>query len=146
MHAVWICSAFVVLALPTSHCLGDEKPDPPPGGIRLIKGYTHKTLQGIDTRVGRISKKGGVTINYDIGHLAGNYAVMESKRAQWFRERRVAGEIVQIAFSKKGKVYITFPRANANFDANIKTPTEMADVLLMVLTFRDKKKTKKNGG
>ena len=146
MHAVWIVSAFAVLTLPSSYCLGDEKPDPPPGGIRLLEGYVHETLQGKDTRVGRISKKGGITINYDIGKLAGNYAVSRSKRAQWFREQRVATQLVQIAFSKEGTVYITFPQAAANFYASVKTPSEMADALLMVLTFPDKKQTKKNGG
>ena len=150
MHAAWIASVFAVLALPTSYCLGDEKPDPPPGGIRLLKGYSHVTLRSISSRVGRISKKGGVTINYDIGdpavNVAGNYAKRLSKHAQWFREQRVDGEIVQVEVSKKGEVYITFPKAGANFYASIKTPTEMADVLLMVLTFPDKKKTTKNGG
>lgn len=142
MQAVWIVSAFVVLTLPSSYCLGDVKSDRPPGGIRLLGGYVHETLQGKDSRVGRISKKGGMTIKYDIGKLAGNYALSQSKSAQWFREQRVARQLVQIAFSKEGTVYITFPRAAANFFASVKTPSDMADVLLMVLTFTDEEQTK----
>jgi hypothetical protein len=43
--------------------------DPPPGNIKLLPGYQHKTLQGIDTRVGKIWKEGGLEIKYDIGSL-----------------------------------------------------------------------------
>ena len=29
---------------------GAEAADPPPGGIKLLEGYQHEKLQGIDTR------------------------------------------------------------------------------------------------
>jgi hypothetical protein len=42
-----------------------------PGGIKLLPGYKHEKLQGKDTRVGKVWKKGGLTFRYDIGRLAG---------------------------------------------------------------------------
>lgn len=146
MRTAWIAITLgTLVAFRPSFCIADEKPVPPPGEIRLLQGYVHTRLQGIDTSVGRISKKGGVTISYDIGTLAGNYAKSHSKDARWYREQTVAGAPVQIAFSKTGTVFITFPKSSANFYAQIKTPEQLADVLLMVLTFPKKNGAKKDG-
>ena len=41
-----------------------------PGGVRLLEGYAHKQLQGIDSAVGRIANE-KLSINYDIGGMAG---------------------------------------------------------------------------
>ena len=54
-----------------------------PGGIQLLEGYRHTKLRGIDTSVGTISNPGGLTINYDIGVLAGE------KGLQCFAKRLV---------------------------------------------------------
>ena len=42
---------------------------PLPGGlaIELLPGYTHQELQGIDSTVGKLVKKDGLTISYEIG-------------------------------------------------------------------------------
>ncbi len=55
-----------------------------PGHIKLLPGYHHKHLQGIDTLVGEIAKKDGLSIKYDIGRLAGNYAAHQKKNGEVF--------------------------------------------------------------
>jgi hypothetical protein len=39
------------------------------GGMRLLEGYEHQPLQGFDSIVGKISKKGGLEISYEIGSV-----------------------------------------------------------------------------
>src|SRR5438309_1303373 len=47
---------------------------PPPGNMKLLPGYVHEARRGIDSRVGVIYKKDGLSISYDIGRMAGVYA------------------------------------------------------------------------
>lgn len=49
-----------------------QRSNDPPGSIKLVVGYTHQRMQGIDTRVGKITKRNGLEISYDIGRLAGD--------------------------------------------------------------------------
>lgn len=128
------CLSAVVMA--TSGAFFDDREDRPPGGIRLLRGYKHETLQGIDSRVGRISRKDGVTIEYDIGPLAGNYAtsILNDDRA-WSREQTVASDTVQIVMTKKNVLHVSFKKGPANFWATAVTPADVADVLLMALTY-----------
>jgi hypothetical protein len=116
-----------------------------PGGIILLPGYQHEKLQGIDTRVGKIKKNDGLTVEYDIGKLAGNYA--ESMKGQekdllWYKEQTVHGRKVQVAFGKDRTLYVTFPETHANFFGKIKSDAELADMLLMVLTYAPEAKAK----
>src|SRR5438045_100982 len=83
--------------------------DPPPGGIHLLDGYQHKREQGTDSSPGRIWKDGGLTIQYDIGGLAGNYAEGQEKADRvWMRRQVVEGRRVEIVKSKDGNVYVSF--------------------------------------
>jgi len=54
--------ATVVLLVSSSSFASMAQKDLAPGGIKLLPGYQHKTLQGIDTRIGRIWKDGGLDI------------------------------------------------------------------------------------
>lgn len=108
----------------------------PPGGIKLLPGYQHKKLQGIDTRVGRIWKEGGLAIDYDIGRLAGNAAKSQDQASlRWSKEQVVDGRAVQFAFTKDRKLFVTFPQSFANFSASVRSEEDLADMLLMVLTY-----------
>src|SRR5215470_3762225 len=77
---------------------------PIPGLLRLLPGYEHQPLQGIDSCVGRIWKSGGVEINYDIGKQAGNYAECQScgwtKGELWRKNQTVDGQKVVMVFTK----------------------------------------------
>lgn len=111
---------------------------PFPGTIELLPGYQHKALQGIDSRVGEITSKAGVKIQYDIGRLAGNYAAAQ-KDCKWQRTQKVHGLKVELAYTNNEKLFVTFPQSSANFYADIRSPEELADVLLITLSYIPRK-------
>jgi hypothetical protein len=133
-------SALLLLCV-AAHAAAQEAP---PGGIKLLLGYQHKTEQGIDTAVGKIWKEGGQTISYDIGCLAGHYA--DRKRLKdfvWYKELIIDGHEARVARFKSGGfmsgiLVVTFPEAAANFFATAKTEEDVADALLMLTTYRGK--------
>src|SRR5262249_42950133 len=121
--------------------------EPPegPGGIRLLPGYQHEEGRGIDTRVGRIWKKDGMEIHYDIGRLAGNYAKGKASdkdgKKLWHKEQTVAGRKIDLAMTKDRVLYVTVA-GPSNFYATVKNDEDIADLLLMVLSY-DEPKAKK---
>ncbi len=110
---------------------------PPPGGIKLLNGYVHIPLRGIDTRVGRIKKEGGLDILYDIGPLAGEYVnrCLRDQSCVWYKEQQLKGGLVKIALTKDGEIIATFPKTTANFIAEVKSQEDIADFLIMILTY-----------
>src|ERR1017187_9791623 len=79
---------------------GAQDPGGIPGGIKLLPGYKHEKLKGIDTRVGRISKDGALILGYDNGRLAGNAAKSQPKESLlWQKEQVVDGRAVQLALT-----------------------------------------------
>ena len=114
-------------------------PKPPPGNIKMLSGYVHKQGQGIDTRVGKIFKENGLKIEYDIGGLAGNYALgaytNKKEKVIWFKIQETNGYEVLLAYLKDGSIYATFPEDDANFIADIKTNEDLADFLIMIMTY-----------
>ena len=132
-----------VLLIPASMLLcgvlgSAQGADDPPGSIKLLTGYTHQRLRGIDTQVGKISRKDGLTIQYDIGELAGNYAAQRKSDAAWFKEQVIDGRTVQVALSKDRQLTVTFTKGPANFVATLKSDEDLAEVLLMLCTYSPK--------
>jgi hypothetical protein len=114
----------------------DEPADPTPGDIKLLPGYKHQKEKGIDTRVGKVWKEGALAFEYDIGRLAGNAVKGQSKdNLLWSKEQIVEGHTVQLALTKDRMLYATFPQSSANFFGKVKTDEDVADMLLMVLTY-----------
>jgi hypothetical protein len=110
-----------------------------PGSIKLLPGYTHQKGRGVDSAVGTIHKNGGLDIEYDIG--AGHYTECGAlcgwtNGEIWRKEQRIDGQKVVLVFTKQQRLVITFFESNANFYATIRNEEDMADMLLMVLTFR----------
>ena len=112
----------------------------PPGDIELLYGYTHTRRKGIDSRVGDISKPEGMTVRYDIGDMAGvNPGICAYLRdCLWYKKQIINGREVWLGLSKEGQIFATFPKENANFYAQTKTPEDIADFLIMVLTYKVK--------
>jgi hypothetical protein len=109
--------------------------DPAPGGMKLLPGYEHTKRRGIDTDVGKITKKDGLTIEYDIGGLAGNYAKNAAKgKPLWYKQQTVGKQKFDVCLSKERTLYVTAD-GFANFYAKVKTDEDIADVLLMALTY-----------
>jgi hypothetical protein len=109
--------------------------EPAPGGMKLLPGYEHTKRRGIDTEVGRIAKKDGLTIEYDIGGLAGNYAKNAAKnKPLWSRQQTVGKQKFDVCLDKERTLYVTVD-GFANFYAKVKSDEDIADVLLMALTY-----------
>lgn len=110
---------------------------PPPGGIKLLAGYVHIKQQGIDTWVGRIKKEGGLDIRYDIGALAGEYVnfCLRDQSCAWYKEQQLKGGLVKIALTRDERIIATFPKTTANFITEVKSQEDIADFLLMILTY-----------
>ena len=109
-----------------------------PGGIRLLPGYSHESIQGIDTRVGRIWKDGGPTIRYDIGWFAGNHAsnLVESTKYSWSIAHAINGRRFRLTMENTERLVVTFEQDIANFFASpISDQQDLAEVLLMLLTY-----------
>jgi hypothetical protein len=115
------------------------KADPPPGKMELLPGYHHKTGRGIDTAVGHIWKDGGITISYDIGGLAGIYVLPNQKDQNgWYREQKINNQTVRIVLTNERQLRVTFVEATANFVAVVPKDEDLADALLMILTYRSR--------
>ena len=103
----------------------------------LLPGYRVTENQGIDSVVGNISKGAGrLTIHFDIFGATGNQADSEEveKSTIWRREQKINGARVICVYTKSRDLIVTFP-LSANFVARIRNQQDLADMLLMVLTF-----------
>ncbi len=120
------------------------------GGIKLLPGYKHEPLQGIDSIVGRIVGPKGLVIHYEIGIIPrGPFAIggafvnaakrVPKDRLRLYREQVIQGHPVHVAYLKDGTLIVTYPKSipgkGINFRTKVSGPEQMADVLLMLLTF-----------
>lgn len=114
-----------------------DNASPPPGGIKLLNGYVHTPGRGIDSTVGSIKKEGGLNIRYDIGVLAGEYAdrCRRDNTCVWYKEQQLNAGLVKIALQGNGFIVATFPRTTANFYTEARTDEDIAEFLIMILTF-----------
>ncbi|QDU93603.1 hypothetical protein [Lignipirellula cremea] len=118
-----------------------------PGGLQVLEGYVHEPLQGIDSVVGKISKKDGLEIFYEIGSIprpggpafGGQFSDrpqrMPKDQLRWYRETTVHGQPVHLAHGKNDALLVSFPLQGINFSTTVRTPDEMAQALLMILTY-----------
>jgi hypothetical protein len=130
-----------------SDLAGSGNPAPPaqtssaPGGIVLLPGFEHRREPGIDSLPGSISN-GQLRIRYDIGASAGDYAA-DARNVLWSREQTVSGASVKIVMTRDRQLIVTFLRNTrgasathpANFIATIEKEQDVADMLLMVLSY-----------
>ena len=131
--------------------------DEPYGGLRLLDGYRFERSHTFDTINGVITKPGGLRVEFESGINEG-YAVEPKNKTKyiWFREQTVNGHKVMLALAKRGVtpwkpevvrnprpgnvLMVTFPGRigpddAANFYGEVANEQEIADMLLMVLTF-----------
>jgi hypothetical protein len=132
------------------------------GGIKLLDGYKIKKGRAVDAATWTIYKEGGLTIEFEAGMNEGLWADPKEKdKYVWYREQNVNGHKVMLALIKPGLktvwepdkprsteagniLLVTFPLGiqadnTANFKAEILNEGELADALLMILTFNPDK-------
>jgi hypothetical protein len=148
VFAFTIASQFSALAqntnaLPIQKTLADL----PPGNIQLLKNYTHTKAEAIDTSQGIISKPEGITIYYQIGKYVSDYADNRCGKGEclWYKVQHINGSEFRIGLTKEGKIVATVTEDNANvysdtihanFYTQTKSAEEIADFLIMILTYQ----------
>jgi hypothetical protein len=117
------------------------------GGMRLLPGYKHQPLQGFDSIVGKIEKENGLRINYDIGAIpkpgvpafGGGFSdrpkLTRKGDVRWYREQVINGQPVHLAHRKDNILMVSYPKQGVNFSVTVRSAAEMADALLMILTY-----------
>jgi hypothetical protein len=113
-------------------------PGDPPGGMRLLEGYSHERKLSYDTQTGRIWKEGGPQIRYDIGKWAGHHArsLKDRGRFIWSKKQTFNGHPVHLTMENERRLVVTFDEDHANFFVdNVKNQEDLADVLLMLMTY-----------
>lgn len=147
---------FIVLALllhltGTTALQAADEPKPLPGNLKPLKDYSHEPLRGIDSVVGKVVRKDGFTIQYEIGPIPkpgaprfggsfSDYAVaMRPEERAWFKEQPTPAGMVHIAQSKMGMLIISLPDVGANLTATPKTPEDTVEVILTALSMSLKK-------
>lgn len=121
--------------------------------IHLLPGYTMRHDQGDDSYCGEIHRQNDdFTIWIDIGAMAGRYADPEEpQRYDWIIRQEIDNRTVWIAFKKslervdlnggpnsvveKRNLFVTFMKEQANFSAEVSSERDVAEMLLMVLTY-----------
>lgn len=108
-----------------------------PGHIVLLEGYHHVVTDGFDSITGRIWKEGGVDIRYDL-FMAGHYEDRKewTTKIKWKREQVIGGRRVICVLTKDNRLLIAFPEYMANFYAKVRNEKDVADMLLMILTYK----------
>ena len=124
---------------------------PLPGNLKLLKDYRHEPLQGIDSVVGRVVRKDGFTIQYEIGHVPkpgeprfggsfSDYAVaMRPEERAWFKEQMTPTGVMHVAQSKAGLLVVSLPSVGANLTANPKSAEDAIEVILTGMSMSAKK-------
>ena len=81
-------------------------------------------------------------INYDIGKMAGNFAIRYSNSniVEWTKTEQVGDDSVLIVLTKQKYIVATFEKAVANFMATPASQADIDDFLKMVLTYNPPKR------
>lgn len=129
-------------------------------GIHLLKGYSAERLWAVDATAWEINGPNGFLIDFEAGDES--WADPNGiHQYAWYQETTIHGHIVRLALIKPGLktqwepehdrnlapgnillvTYVLwpatklYPEHSANFRAKVAGPGELADALLMILTF-----------
>lgn len=125
-----------------------QKNEPPPFKIRLLPGYRHNRLFGVDTTVGRISKRHGLIIEYDLGDLPVREPPRVRPPRNWNRQCKwikdddssptadtdINCKIDTDENGHKQTLFVHFPDG-ATFWAQVKNKQQISEMVRMVLTY-----------
>jgi hypothetical protein len=109
--------------------------------LRLLRGYKLQAAAGTDNGPnGKIWKENGPTIDFHIGpYFSEATESIRKEEILWREEQIVNGHSFTCVYTKSADLVISHqPLPVANFQAKIHRQQEMAEMLLMVLTFEPK--------
>jgi len=113
--------------------------------VTLLAGYQHRSERGIDSKVGRIWKDNGPSIDYEIGLFASNQAEAYAERYPKLPMIRLDTQYTLRPFlvvmdEKRDAMIVTSDVGN--FSAhNVRSRLHVAEVLTMIKTFEFKGQT-----
>ncbi len=114
----------------------NQGPDSPRSPVRLLPGYKLQIVNGIDTFGAVIWREHGAQIYYELGpHLDDPVASKKDSQILWKQEQLVNGKKVQCMYTKSHQFVVNFPELRSYFSARIHNRQELAEMLLMTLTY-----------
>jgi len=156
-----LCSLAIVLLMSQHVCASGDAL----GGLKVLEGYSVKRGLAVDATAWTIEKTGGLKILFEAGANEGAWVnAKERDRYAWYREQKVNGYTARFALVKTGLktqwepddsrglppgniLLVSFLLEGegsihtANFSAKVANSLELADALLMVMTFDPSKAT-----
>ncbi len=104
--------------------------------VQLLSGYKIQLSSGIDTWGGTIWKVGGLKIIWHSGlHVGVAADLVDKKDVAWREEQVVNGQQVVCVYATSSDLIGSFPRLVTNFQGHIERQQDLAEMLLMILTF-----------
>jgi hypothetical protein len=104
--------------------------------LQLLPGYKVFSGSGIDSSSAKIWRDGSVTIELSQGLYVGvDVDSIRKEDVAWREEQIVNGERVICVYTKSNEFVVSIPRLAVNFRGHIQNQQEIAEMLLMVLTY-----------
>jgi hypothetical protein len=136
---VVLCAAIIIHSLALANAIAQDTapgPQAPRSSVRLLPDYKFMVLPGIDAGGVKIFKKLGPAILESFGlHVVNEADSIDKNQVLWRTEQTVNGKAVVCVFTKSQELVVTFPQGVTNFRAKIRNKQDLAEMLLMVLTF-----------
>jgi hypothetical protein len=101
--------------------------------IQLLPGYKVETEAGMEGPHGRIWNDSGLTIRFSI--TGRPYGYIESPRL-WTIDQIVNGHHFFFSFNADQSMDVWIPDLGTQFDARIRNQQDLAELLLMVMTYQ----------
>jgi hypothetical protein len=103
--------------------------------VRLLPSYKIQWASGIDTWGGTIWKDNGVKIEFNQGGVGIATDQVEKDEVVWREEQVLNGEQVVIIYTKSSHLLVAIPKLIVSFEAEIRNQKDLAEMLLMALTW-----------
>jgi hypothetical protein len=140
MRRLSIAGIAVLLTLVSLSAIAQStdttKSPPARSPVQLLSGYKIQISSGTDTWGGIIWKVGGLKFRFDSGlHVGVAADLVDKKDVAWREEQVVNGQQVICVYTTSNDLVVSFPRLVSNFQGHIQHPQDLAEMLLMIMTF-----------
>jgi|SRR5215475_14792342 len=111
---------------------------PPRSPIVLLPKYKLEISKGVDTTGMAIWREGGFSIRYVQGmYIESDTDIIRRTKDEilWTQEQLVNKQKLVLTCTKSHGLFASFPALHASFSAKIHSQQDIADMLLMVVTF-----------